>query len=227
MSIEKFNPDVINAAVVIKATQYPEIHPSLSFRFFKRSVDILISVMLLPVLAILYVFLFIVNRFYNPGEVLFTQERVGKKGVCFNLYKFRSMIGTNSDPRFATQETMRINRLGAFMRDCRIDEVPQIINVLKGEMSIIGPRPEQVSFYKNYEKGINGYGRRQNVLPGITGLAQLKYGYTADEAGTARKLKWDIEYINRQNMRLEIYIILQTTYFVVGRLLSRRTKTRL
>jgi lipopolysaccharide/colanic/teichoic acid biosynthesis glycosyltransferase len=227
LPIEKFSPDVLHPTVAVKASQYAVIHPSLSFRFFKRSIDILISVMLLPVLVLLYLFLFIVNRFLNPGEVLFTQERVGKDGVRFNIYKFRSMVGKNSDPRFATQETKRINRLGAFMRDCRIDEVPQIINVLKGEMSIIGPRPEQVSFYKKYEKGINGYGRRQRVLPGITGLAQLKYGYTADEAGTARKLKWDLEYINRQNMRLEIYIMRNTMYFVVGRLLSRRTKTRL
>ena len=129
--------------------------------------------------------------------------------------------------KFATQEQGRINRLGWFLRSTRIDELPQIINVLKGEMSLVGPRPEQVDFYHSYEGAIPGYARRQIVRPGITGLAQLKYGYTSDEAGTVRKLKWDVTYINEQGFVLETAIIVQTCFFILGRLLRLRTHSHL
>lgn len=225
MSIVKFDSDFMDASVVEPSAKV--IRPGLSFRFFKRSVDILVSVLLLPGLFFCAAILWVVNRFVNPGPVLFTQERVGKDGVRFKIYKFRSMQGQIGDPRFAPEESDRISILGAFMRDTRVDEVPQILNVLRGEMSLVGPRPEQVSFYQNFEKGIRGYAQRQKVLPGITGLAQLKYGYTSDEKGTARKLKWDLEYIKKLSVRMEIYIMLQTAWFVLGRLLGLRTKTGL
>lgn len=160
---------------------------------------------------------------------MFTQERVGLNGAPFRIYKFRTMMRADEadQPRFATEEADRISGLGNFMRRTRIDEVPQILNVLKGEMSVVGPRPEQVYFYDAFKHSIPGYARRQIVRPGITGLAQLKYGYTNDEVGTARKLRWDMEYIHRQGLRIELHIMWQTFLFVAGRLLRLKMKTKL
>lgn len=200
-----------------------------AFPVFRRLSDLFIALALLPGLLFCMVILFCVNWFFNPGTMFFKQERVGLNGKIFNIYKFRTMRVevANFDPKFAVDEQDRIGRLGAFMRGSRIDEVPQILNVLKGEMSVVGPRPEQVFFYEAFERSIPDYAKRQSVRPGITGLAQLKYGYTNDEAGTIRKLKWDMEYIHRQGFQIEIHIMWQTFLFVMGRLLHLPMKSKL
>ena len=223
MTLEKFSSDFLD-------TDQKTPRASAVFRIYKRSLDMLVSLALIPGFALCAVILFVLNPLINRGTILYTQERVGRRGERFHIYKFRTMAGSSCEenPRFAPDEEARINPLGAFMRRTRIDELPQILNVLKGDMSIVGPRPEQVMFYREYEQGIPGYARRQTVRPGITGLAQLKYGYTSDEAGTARKLKWDLEYINRMGFRLELYIMGLTFLFVMGRLLRlRMTKAKL
>ena len=199
------------------------------FRFSKRTSDIVISLLLLPGLALCAAILLLLNWRLNPGQMIYSQERVGQRGAPFRIFKFRTMINAEDDrsAHFAPEETDRISRLGHFMRATRIDELPQILNVLKGEMSLVGPRPEQVAFYNQYEHSIPGYAPRQIVRPGITGLAQLKYGYTSDEAGTTRKLKWDLEYINRQGFDIETYIMWHTFLFVMSRLLRLPIKTKL
>ncbi len=194
----------------------------------KRAIDVGVSIALLPLLTVFAVLLSL-NRVFDSGTLIYSQDRVGERGKIFRIYKFRTMKcqGKARKPRFATEEQSRISPLGRFLRSTRIDELPQIINVLKGEMSLVGPRPEQVDFYKMYEHSIPGYARRQIVRPGITGLAQLKYGYTSDEAGTTRKLKWDLTYINQQGFLLESYIIVRTCFFVLGRLLRLPTHSHL
>ena len=203
--------------------------PSRTFVAVKRTIDILIALSLVPGLALCAVILIVLNPIKNPGPMIFRQDRVGRLETRFKIYKFRTMeVGADgSVARFATEEEARISKLGAFMRRTRIDELPQIINVLKGDMSMIGPRPEQVTFYEDYSRCIPGYSDRQAIKPGITGLAQLKYGYTCDKIGTARKLKWDLEYIARMGYRLELYIIWKTFLFVMGRLLRIRTTSKL
>lgn len=225
MSIKKFSTDLWD----VNAGAFTPPRVKSSFLLVKRCTDILISLLLLPGLLLCAAILVVVNWKLNPGKVMYSQERVGQRGHAFRIFKFRTMIcqGTECPARFATQETDRISRLGRFMRATRIDELPQIFNVLKGDMSLVGPRPEQVTFYRQYSNTIPGYARRQIVRPGITGLAQLRYGYTSDEIGTARKLKWDLEYINRQGFRLEAYIMWQTFLFVMARLLRIQTKTKL
>ncbi|MEM7438840.1 MAG: sugar transferase [Pseudomonadota bacterium] len=223
MTSEKFSTEFLNAEPVI---------PHSAGRVFlgaKRVLDILISVSLLPGLSLCAFVLLVLNPFKNPGPMIFGQERVGHNGRRFNIYKFRTMEGEREEvsPRFATEEEERINGLGAFMRRTRIDELPQLINVLKGEMSLVGPRPEQVEFYDEYSQAIPGYASRQVVKPGITGLAQLKYGYTSDEVGTSRKLRWDMEYITRMGFGLEFYIMWHTFLFVICRLLRIETASKL
>ena len=130
-------------------------------------------------------------------------------------------------PVWAQSDDPRITKFGKFIRKTRLDELPQVFNILLGDMSMVGPRPEQVEFYNLYVAEIPGYALRQHVRPGITGLAQLKYGYTSDVVGTARKLKWDLEYIRRMGFAIEGYIIWQTLLFVFQRLLNQRTRTKL
>ncbi len=224
MTIEKFSTDFLDVTPVVE--RIPS-SATLRFRVAKRLVDLGFALVLLPAFLIIAVILCVLNPRYNRGPLLFSQERVGRDAERFNIYKFRTMEGTSHESRFETQEAARITRLGRFLRRTRIDELPQILNVLSGKMSMVGPRPEQVEFFNQYKAAIPGYAARQQVRPGITGLAQLKYGYTSDEVGTARKLKWDLEYIRRSGFRLEGYIIWQTMVFVFQRLLNFNTKTKL
>lgn len=225
LTIEKRLSSFLDA----EAVTVTKCTPNRVFLVFKRTVDLTLALFLLPGLLLCMVILFVLNRFYNPGSMIYTQERVGLNGTTFRIYKFRTMFceDEGGKPRFATDEKERISRLGAFMRRTRIDEVPQILNVLKGEMSVVGPRPEQVYFYDAFSNSIPGYDRRQTVRPGITGLAQLKYGYTNDRIGTAHKLRWDLEYIQRQGLRIELYVMWHTFLFVMGRLLNIEMKSKL
>ena len=226
MTIEKFSTDFLDAELV---TIGGVIHssPSRSFLIAKRAIDLGFALILLPFLALISIMLLLANRQFNPGPLFYHQERVGKDEQLFRILKFRTMAGTCDESRFADAESDRINQMGRFLRRTRIDELPQILNVLIGQMSMVGPRPEQVDFYNQYVAQIPGYALRQQVRPGISGLAQLKYGYTSDVVGTARKLKWDLEYIRRQGFGVEGYIIWQTMLFVCQRLLNRRTRTKL
>jgi len=226
LTVEKFSTDFLDAELVTVGGVIAS-SPSRVFLISKRMIDLSFALILLPVLIVIAVLLLVINRQLNPGPLFFKQERVGRNQKLFQILKFRTMAGNCDESRFADAEGDRINQMGRFLRHTRIDELPQILNVLRGQMSMVGPRPEQVTFYKEYEAGIPGYALRQQVRPGITGLAQLKYGYTSDIVGTARKLKWDLEYIRRLGFGVEGYIIWQTLLFVCQRLLNRRTRTKL
>ncbi len=226
MTVEKFSSDFLNADMTLANGAFIS-RPSRAFLFAKRGIDLLFALLLLPVFLVIAAILLVLNRQFNFGTLFYHQERVGKDQKMFRILKFRTMAGTRDESRFADDEADRINQMGRFLRRTRIDELPQILNVLIGQMSMVGPRPEQVAFYNEYVAGIPGYALRQQIRPGITGLAQLKYGYTSDIVGTSKKLKWDLEYIRRMGFRIELYIIWQTIVFVCQRLLNRRTRTKL
>src|SRR5690606_31873639 len=140
----------------------------------RRLAEILILVAACPVLASLSLMICILIKHDSPGSALFAQLRPGKGGKPFLMYKFRSMY-LNSDSSYLTlQSDNRITPVGKFIRKYRIDELPQIINILKGEMSIIGPRPVPLNFCYKYEKEIDHYHLRHRIRPGITGLAQIR-----------------------------------------------------
>ena len=195
--------------------------PSEVFLCFKRSLDIFTSLIILPIVIAVCVIALILNPFLNPGKLFFTQERVGKNGIIFRIYKLRTMQGRCDDAKFATEECSRITPLGKFMRDIHIDELPQIINVLIGNMSLIGPRPEQLKFFRNYAQNIQSYSLRQTVRPGISGMAQIRCGYTDCDVGARLKLKWDLEYVRNQRFGLEGQIYLQTFTYVFPRVGKR------
>ncbi|GEM81327.1 sugar transferase [Vibrio superstes] len=150
--------------------------------------------------------------------ILYRQKRMGYRGKIFTMYKFRTMCSSDDpDEFFATSELHRVNKLGHFLRKSRLDEIPQLFNVLKGEMSIIGPRPEQPGLAKSFQDNIPFYSYRHTVKPGITGWAQIEQGYTDSHEATSRKLGFDLYYIKNLNVNLDIYILLKTIKVVLFR----------
>lgn len=197
--------------------QIGSVPPKTAYLPFKRMIDMLLIVATLPItipLAILTAFLI---KMESTGPVFFWQQRVGTFGKPFNMLKFRSMT-TDSERKgsqFASNGDMRVTRVGRFIRKMRIDEIPQLWNVLKGEMSIIGPRPEQVNFVEKFNRTIPNYADRHVVAPGITGLAQTVQGYVDDENGTIIKLKYDLEYINNLSFIMDMKIVFRTIYTIM------------
>jgi lipopolysaccharide/colanic/teichoic acid biosynthesis glycosyltransferase len=156
-------------------------------------------------------------KWESPGPVLFLQERVGQGNRSFFIYKFRSMChdSEKNGAQFAKNNDMRVTRVGAVIRKLRIDELPQFFNVLKGDMSLIGPRPEQRVFVEKFEKEIPFYSYRHIVRPGISGWAQVMHGYAADTDETKLKIEHDFFYIKNFSLWLDILIIFKTFRTIV------------
>lgn len=152
-------------------------------------------------------------RVSSPGPILYRQVRVGMDGVSFTLYKFRSMRAdaeAESGAVWASRDDPRVTRVGRIIRKFRLDELPQLFNVLKGEMSIVGPRPERPEFVKTLSGRIPYYRQRHCVRPGITGWAQINYRYSDNLEDTIEKLEYDLFYIKNMSLSLDTYIILHT-----------------
>jgi lipopolysaccharide/colanic/teichoic acid biosynthesis glycosyltransferase len=164
----------------------------------------------------------IANRFGNRGPLFFSQPRVGKDGRVFTIHKFRTMTpmaATKSDDgqaAWTTEDDPRITPVGRFLRRTHLDELPQMVNVLRGELSIVGPRPEQPHYVDELRDKIPFYDVRHLVRPGLTGWAQVKQGYAADESDALEKLQYDFYYLRRQDLGLDVRIIWRTARGVVA-----------
>lgn len=182
------------------------------YLFFVRLLDILISGFGLLVLLVLTPLIFLLNCIWNRGPLLFQQERIGKKEVPFTIYKLRTMVvdAEANGAVFATVNDQRITSFGRFLRKTRIDEFPQFINVLKGEMSIIGPRPERKVFVDQIVARLPLYRTRHIVKPGLTGWAQINYPYGETLEDSMMKLEYDLYYIKHRNLFLDINIAIKT-----------------
>ncbi|NLO07633.1 MAG: sugar transferase [candidate division WS1 bacterium] len=180
----------------------------------RRVFDICVGLIGLALLLILLPFLAVAIRMQSPGPIFFSQERVGRNGRVFRISKLRTMHNRHSDDeaRWATDEAeeARIFPLGGFLRRTHIDELPQFWNVLIGEMSLIGPRPEQVPIVHRLEEKIPGYHRRHSIRPGITGLAQVQYGYVGSDIGTWLKVAFDLYYIAHRGPLLDLFVLART-----------------
>ncbi len=178
----------------------------------KRVFDICIALFLLIISSPLLVLAAIVIRLDSSGPVIYAQKRVGLHGSIFTLYKFRSMHhdAEKNGAVWAKVNDERVTKCGKYMRKLRIDELPQLWNILKSDMSLIGPRPERVEFVQELEKSIQGYGLRHSVKPGLTGLAQVCYPYAASEEDAKNKLEYDLYYINNMSLSLELKILFKT-----------------
>lgn len=186
------------------------------FHAYKKTIDLTFALMLLPGLVLCIAILIVLNPFKNPGPIFFSQPRVGLNGRIFTILKFRTVVNPGTERQLSAEQRSELHPLGAFMRSTRIDEVPQILNVLKGDMSMIGPRPEQPALVEKYIQTLPGFDQRHLVKPGITGLAQLKHGYTDDAKGAKGKLRWDRVYLRYMGYRLETHLVRWTFRFIMG-----------
>jgi len=184
----------------------------------KRGMDIVLSLIFLIITLPITIITAILIKLESPGPVLFKQERAGLNGKPFMMYKFRSMRADaekNTGPVWAQKNDPRVTRVGKFIRKVRIDEIPQMINILKGEMSLVGPRPERPVFVEKLSKEIPLYKKRLTVRPGLTGWAQVKHKYdeTIDDVRT--KLRYDLFYIENMSIRMDLKIMFRTVFVML------------
>jgi lipopolysaccharide/colanic/teichoic acid biosynthesis glycosyltransferase len=179
----------------------------------KRLFDLLASLLGLAVLALVVPVVAMANAFGNRGPLFYRQTRVGKGGNHFGLLKLRTMIPDAEKGRgavWATEDDVRVTPFGRFLRKVRIDELPQFWNILKGEMSLVGPRPERPEFVARLVSALPFYQARHAVQPGLTGWAQVRYGYGSSVQDALVKLQYDLYYIKNQSVYLELSILAKT-----------------
>jgi exopolysaccharide biosynthesis polyprenyl glycosylphosphotransferase len=176
----------------------------------KRILDIFSAIAALVISSPLLIVSAVAIKFTSPGPVIYKQERIGQWQKPFHIYKFRTMVANaelKTGPVFASKNDARVTPIGRFLRKSRLDEFPQLVNILKGDMSFVGPRPERPFFVERYLREIPGYAERFKIKPGVTGLAQISGGYATN---ARNKLKYDLIYIYHQTFALDIQVILKT-----------------
>lgn len=180
--------------------------------FGKRGLDIAAATALLLVSAPLMLVAAIAIKLDSPGPILYLQRRIGCGGREFDMFKFRSMVvdAETNGAQWAAENDRRVTRIGRFLRKTRFDEIPQAFNILRGEMSFVGPRPERPEFVRVLEKEIPNYHLRHAVRPGLTGWAQVKYVYGASVDDARIKLQYDLHYIRHFTLWLDCLIMLMT-----------------
>ena len=192
---------------------------SLIRQFSKRTLDLSISVIMfmlvLPALLFTAIAIRLEDGWNTP--VFYSQERVGLDGKTFNVHKFRSMItdAEKAGAQWAEKNDVRITKVGAVLRKYRIDELPQLLNVLKGEMSLVGPRPERPEFVDKLSEKIPYYDKRHQVKPGVTGWAQINYPYGASDEDARQKLQYDLYYAKNNSLFMDLLVIIQTVETVL------------
>ena len=185
---------------------------------FKRAIDVTLVVITLPLWAVLSGIIWLAVRLDSPGPALYRQQRVGLGSEPFTLLKFRTMVvdAETDGPQFATQGDARLTRVGRVLRRFRVDEVPQLWNVLRGDLSLVGPRPERPEFTDPFERSIPFYAYRHLIRPGVTGWAQVCYGYADDEAETVDKLTYDLYYLKHMSPWLDLQILGRSVWTVLS-----------
>lgn len=192
-------------------------HTSSYHPFLKRGIDVSVSLLLLIMTLPIWLITAIAIKWESPGAVFFRQQRTGLFNQEFNILKFRSMCedAEKDGARWASKDDSRITRVGKFIRKTRIDELPQLLNVLKGDMSLVGPRPEREVFIHDLEKHIPFYRFRHTVKPGVTGLAQVSYTYGASVEDAMHKHRYDMHYIKHQSVWMDMRILFDTVRVVL------------
>ena len=204
--LEQLNMPIYHVETVV-----PKVSPL--YMFVKRGMDIIVAlcVMMLGLLPMAIIALLI--KLDSRGPVVFRQERLGKNGKTFTILKFRSMRvdAEENGPQWAEKEDDRCTKVGCFLRKTRLDELPQFWNILKGDMSLVGPRPERPYFYDQFETYIHGFRNRLAVRPGLTGWAQVSGGY---DLKPEEKIVYDMEYIKNMSVRMDLGCLVRTVRLV-------------
>ena len=202
---------------ILKKDRFEEVK-NFFYKIFKRSIAVTLSTVGLLITSPVILLSGLIIKLESKGPIFFKQKRIGKGGKIFTLYKLRSM--REHDPekhsKYSSEDDPRITRFGKFMRKCRIDELPQFINVLKGDMNLIGPRAEWNELVEKYKDRVPYYDKRHEVRPGITGWAQVNYPYGANITDTIHKLQYDLYYIKNQSLFLDLKIALRTAKIMIG-----------
>lgn len=184
-----------------------------SYAVAKRCFDTFAAIIGLILLSPLFLIVAIAIKLDSKGGIFYNQVRVGKNGQDFRIHKFRTMVQDaerKTGPAWAKQNDPRVTLVEEFLRKSKIDELPQLINVIQGNMSLVGPRPERPCFVERFKEIVPGYDRRHDVIPGITGLAQIRNGYDSTPSDIYRKLRYDVNYINGMGMISDLRLIAET-----------------
>lgn len=188
-------------------------------RFVKRIFDLICSFLALIILSPVFLVVSIVLLCQGDGSVFFRQERIGYKGRPFNILKFRTMrvdSESNGEPRLATVNDERLTKVGKFLREHHLDELPQLLNVLLGDMSFVGPRPERRYFIEKIRQENPNYDYLYMIRPGLTSMATLHNGYTDTMEKMLKRLDMDLEYLQKRSLWLDMKLILTTFLFIVN-----------
>lgn len=204
----RFAPPVEDGSVKIGGTA--------GYLILKRLFDIVMSALGLVVLLVPMILIAVLVMLDSKGPAIYSQERLGYKGKPFTIYKFRTMVleAEANGPKWADANDQRCTKLGRMLRKTRLDELPQLYNILVGDMSIVGPRPERECFYIQFEEYIPGFKNRMLVTPGLTGHAQVNGGYSLKPE---EKIVYDMEYIANRSVKMDLQCIIQTIRVVVFR----------
>lgn len=198
-----------------------QLHVSVIYELLKRLIDMIGGLLGLIILALIFPFTALATLIDSGLPIFYSQDRLGRGGQNFKIYKFRTMrrdAESDGEARLAEENDPRVTRVGNFLRRTRLDELPQFWNVLHGEMSLVGPRAERPSLVADFQKQIPFYRARLLVKPGLTGWAQINYGYVASVTETSVKLEYDLYYIKHRSLMTDLTIILRT----IGTVLSRK-----
>lgn len=185
---------------------------SATYLFAKRSLDIIISAAGLVFLSPLFTYVALRVKLSSKGPILYAQERVGHRGRKFMMVKFRSMYvdAENSGPQLSASNDTRITQWGRAMRKWKLDELPQLWNVLKGDMSIVGPRPEREFYIRQIEERQPSYAYLLQVKPGVTSMGMIKFGYAGNVDEMTARMKYDYEYLKKRSLGLDLKIMIRT-----------------
>lgn len=195
---------------------YPDLMPTWQ-RFLKRLIDVVLTAVAGILVSPLLIYLAVRTKLSSKGPIMFAQERVGLNGKPFNIYKFRSMFvdAEKDGPQLSSESDDRCTKWGAFMRKWRLDELPQLWNVIKGDMSIVGPRPERQYYIDKIAERVPHYRQLLKTRPGITSWGMVKYGYASSVDEMVDRMKYDILYIENMSLMLDLKIALYTLYILV------------
>jgi len=221
--VKQFNESITGRVAVdhLRENTLGAVVPSLIYPQFKRGLDFLLAMVLLPFIAPILGLSAALIKLETPGPILYRQPRAGFGGRAFTIFKLRTMTHNHGGGDYTLKDDERVTRIGRFLRHYRIDELPQIFNILRGEMSWIGPRPEAMSLAYWYEREVPFYIYRHIVQPGITGWAQVHQGNVAAVDAARLKLEYDFYYIKHFSCWLDIVIVIKTLHTILTRFGSR------
>ena len=216
-SVNLFPNAATNPEALIE--DHANLKQSRFYVIWKHAFDLIGALLLLPIMLIVAALLIVANRRLNPGPLFYTQKRMGKNCEPFQVFKFRTMLSASEISRGAYDdlEHDRITPFGRLLRRTRLDELPQIINIFRRDMSLIGPRPDYYDHAVVYIDTVHGYRERHRMRPGISGYAQVRHGYIEGIEGVRSKVSADLQYISKASILVDLKITWRTIKVVAGR----------